>query len=84
MSTVPEISNTVDSYANQHHTVAKHRGPFEPAHEEGVYHGVVKARIGKWSSPKEALRPAILSRSLCFYLGLTVAVFTLSTWVPHL
>lgn len=85
MSTVPEISNTVDSDTNQHHTVTKHRGRFEPAREEGVYHGVVKGVTGKWSGPKEeALRPAILSQSLCFYLGHTAVVFTLSTWAPHL
>lgn len=72
MSTVLEVSNTVDSCSSQHHNVA---GPFGLALEEEVYCGVVKARTRKWSSLKEALRQAILSRNLCFYLVLDVILF---------
>lgn len=79
VSMVPEISNTVDSDSNQRHTVAKHRSPSEPAREGGAHYGVVQARIRKKSSPREAPRPVILSGSLCFYLGLTVVLFVLST-----
>ena len=67
MSTVPEIPNTVDSESNQHHAVTKHRSLSEPAHVGGAHHGVVQTRIGKRSSPKEALRP--------FYQGVSAFIW---------